>query len=92
MKALRRFANKEIPRRLVPCSSGLVMGDVNAVDFAPGAHLSVLQHAHAIPENERVLHGAASPRGPRQHVLVIDDHIGLAVGERATSASMIAMG
>ena len=92
MKDLRRFANKEIPRRLVPCCSGLIMGDVNAVDCATGAHLSVLQHAQAIPEHERVLHGVAPPRGPRQHALVIDDHIGLAVGERATSASVIAMG
>ena len=92
MKALRRFANKDIPRRLVPCCSGLVMGDVNAVDFATGAHLSVLQHAQAIPEQERVLHGVVPPRGASQHALVIDDHIGLAVGERATSASVIAMG
>ena len=67
------------------------MGDVNAVDFAPGSHLSVLQHAQAIPNHERVLHRQAPPRGPRQHALVIDDHLGLAVGERATSSSVVTM-
>ena len=56
------------------------MGDLNAVDFATGAHEMVLEYGGALPPAERMLHGHPPPRGRRMHCLVIDDHVGIAVG------------
>ena len=79
LKALKRFKGA-VPPTLVPCCQSLVMGDLNAVDFATGAHEMVLEYGGALPPEERMLHGHPPPRGRRMHCLVIDDHVGLAVG------------
>ena len=68
------------------------MGDLNAVDIATGSHLAVLQDVNALPSHERLLHGAPPPRGPRQHALVIDDHVGLALGHNVRSPAVVQMG
>ena len=58
------------------------MGDRNAVDFATGGQEMLLDNCGALPPPaERVLYGSLPPRGDRYHHLVIDDHIGVAVGK-----------
>ena len=66
--------------KLLPCAASLVMGDLNAVDFATGAHVAVLERAGAIPDTSRLRHGEPAPRHGSLHALVIDDHVGLAAG------------
>ena len=72
------------PRTLVPCAASLVMGDLNAVDYATGAHESVLLHGGALPASSRLKHGQPVPRDHVMHALVIDDHIGLASGKSSS--------
>ena len=91
MKALKRFPPGLAPPRLIPCCGSLVMGDVNAVDIATGAHLEVLRQAEALPEVSRVRHGCPTPRGPGLHALVIDDHVGIAVGRNVSAPAYKSM-
>ena len=68
------------------------MGDLNAVDFATAAHEHVLIEADALPTDLRARYGKPFPRGPQAHCLVIDDHIGVAVGLASGSAALTDMG
>ena len=64
------------PTKLVSCASSLVMGDLNAVYYATGAHENVLLSGGALPPDKRLRHGQPIPRVGLLHALVIDDHEG----------------
>ena len=68
------------PTKLVACASSLVMGDLNAVDYATGAHENVLLSGGAMPPDKRLRHGQPIPRGDLLHALVIDDRVGIIAG------------
>ena len=90
-RALRRFAGQP-PALLVPCAASLVMGDLNAVDWATAAHREILESAGALPREEQVLQGRPFPRGPCAHALVIDDHVAVVAsdGKRSPAAERAA--
>ena len=89
-RAARKYKGN-LPAKLVPCCASLVMGDRNAVDFATGGHEMLLENCGALPPAERVLYGSPPPRGDRYHYLVIDDHIGVAVGKSLKSSDVTEM-
>ena len=68
------------PTKLFPCVCALAMGDLNAVDYATGAHENVLLSGGALPPDKRLRHGQPIPRGDLLHALVIDDHVGIIAG------------
>ena len=74
------------PTKLVPCVSSLVMGDLNAVYYATGAHDHVLCSGGAMPPDKRLRHGQPIPRGDLLHALVIDDHVGSIAGTGLTDS------
>ena len=80
-----------LPSKLVPCCASLVMGDLNAVDYACAAHENILESGGALPDHERLRHGRPAPRDNRLHALVIDDHVGLVAGASTSSAAVEAM-
>ena len=53
-----------------------------------GSASEVLRGANALPERDRLLHGAPAPLGDHTHALVIDDHIGMAVGKSEQSMNV----
>ena len=80
-----------LPTKLVPCCASLVMGDLNAVDYACAAHENILESGGALPDQERLRHGLPAPRDNRLHALVIDDHVGLVAGASTSSAAVESM-
>ena len=80
LRAMRRFDSQTLPARVVPCARTLVMGDLNAVDWATGAHRSILEEAGALAPSVQIVGGRPFPRGGRVHALVIDDHVALVRG------------
>ena len=52
---------------------GLVPGDLNAVDWAQGAHENLLFSRGAYAPHTRILNGAPFPRGPHAEALVLDE-------------------
>ena len=89
LRAMRRFGGSP-PPRLVPCARSLVMGDVNASDWATEAHAKILGEAGAMPAEKRVLHGKPYPRGPVAQALAIDDHVAIANVPLAAGARPVA--
>ena len=57
-----------------------MMGDLNAADFCAEAHTKVLRRHGSLPLDCTVANGRPFPRGPVFEALVLDDHVGLAVG------------
>ena len=78
-RALSRRPGLEQEPFLVPCISGMISGDLNAVDFAQDAHGAVLHGAGSYQPRHRVLGGRPLPRGPHLETLCIDDHVGIAI-------------
>lgn len=61
LNALRRFRSDAVPLHVFPCAKTLVMGDLNAVDWATGAHQSILQDAGALAPSVQVTGSRPSP-------------------------------
>ena len=78
LRACRR-SGRAVPTRVRPCNQGLVMGDLNAADFAAEAHTKLLRQAGSLDPAHTVQNGKVFPRGPHVELLVIDDHVGIAV-------------
>ncbi|CAK0794315.1 unnamed protein product, partial [Prorocentrum cordatum] len=77
----------ELGEHCVVCVASLLMGDLNAIDFARGAHEAVLQAGGSLADAVRVQHHRPFPRGARAELLQIDDHIGL--GQRAQGSRQL---
>ena len=56
LKLLQLGNSGQMGNRFVPCAGSLVMGDLNAVDFATGAHQTILERAEALPSHARIRH------------------------------------
>jgi len=69
-------------KKVYVCNKGLLMGCSNAVGWAQESHSGVLKSEDALPEPELVHDRAPFPRERRCHVLVIDDHLGIAADEK----------
>ena len=74
-----RRLNRPLPKRVRPCNQGLVMGDLNAADFAAEAHMKLLRQSGSLDPAHTILNGRPFPRGGHLEMLVIDDHVGIAV-------------
>ncbi|CAK0886346.1 unnamed protein product, partial [Prorocentrum cordatum] len=74
-----RREGRELPEKVVPCHSGLIMGGLNAPDWACESHMRLLAHAGSFPPERRVLNRHLAPEGSAWEGVVLDDHFGLAV-------------
>ena len=91
-KDTTRSTSRSLQTTFVPCAASLVMGDLNAVDYATGAHESILVSGNALPHSKRLRHGQPAPRHHQLHALVIDDHIGIVAGTSSKDPKVIQMG
>ena len=76
-----------VPAKVLATNRGLVMGDLNACDWAVAAHMSVLDKSGSFPLSERMLNRAPLPRGSRLQGVVVDDRFVFTVG-RASDADL----
>ncbi|CAK0897043.1 unnamed protein product, partial [Prorocentrum cordatum] len=77
----------ELGEHCVACVASLLMGDLNAIDFAQGAHEAVLQAGGSLADAVRVQRHRPFPRGAPAELLQIDDRIGL--GQRARGSRQL---
>ncbi|CAK0900373.1 unnamed protein product, partial [Prorocentrum cordatum] len=74
-----RREGRELPEKVVPCHGGLIMGGLNAPDWARESHMRLLAQAGSFPPQRRVLNRHLAPEGSAWEGVVLDDHFGLAV-------------
>ncbi|CAK0802386.1 unnamed protein product, partial [Prorocentrum cordatum] len=74
-----RRGGRELPEKVVPCHGGLIVGGLNAPDWACESHMRLLAHAGSFPPERRVLNRHLAPEGSAWEGVVLDDHFGLAV-------------
>ncbi|CAK0817411.1 unnamed protein product, partial [Prorocentrum cordatum] len=74
-----RREGRELPEKVVPCHGGLIMGGLNAPDWACESHMRLLAHAGSFPPERRVLNRHLAPEGSAWEGVVLGDHFGLAV-------------
>ncbi len=79
--ARRKMLGLKLPGKVVAANKGLVMGDVNATDFAIEAHGNLLESSGAILGANRILNKHPLPRSDIVQGLVVDDHFAISVGE-----------
>ena len=83
--ALQRAASlsgSPVPLKVVAGNKGLVMGDLNACDWAVEAHLSLLSFSGGLPAAEMILNRQPLPRASILQGVVIDDRFILTIGPR----------
>lgn len=83
-KRLARRCAKEkrpLPTQVLPCNLGLVMGDLNANDYAVESHMKLLQEHGSFRGERAVLNRRPFPRGPIIEGVVVDDHFAVAIDE-----------
>ena len=73
--------------KLAICVKSLLMGDLNAIDVAQGAHESLLQAVGSLDDARRLHHGRPAPLSREWELLQIDDHVGIGQRVRGSRAS-----
>ncbi|CAK0813826.1 unnamed protein product, partial [Prorocentrum cordatum] len=76
-----RREGRELPEKVVPCHGGLIMGGLNAPDWACEPHMRLLAQAGSFPPERRVLNRHLAPEGSAWEGVVLGDHFGLAVDD-----------
>ena len=76
-------SGQPVPNKVVAGNQGLVMGDLNACDWAVEAHLSLLRSSGGFPPAEMILNRQILPRGAILQGVVIDDRFILTLGPRS---------
>ena len=92
MKAFARLqrrcalADSPLPPKVLPCNSGLVMGDLNANDWASAAHVRLCTSVDALPAAQRLKNHCPCPRTSIVHGVVVDDHFAISIDRRGCEA------
>ncbi|CAK0827752.1 unnamed protein product, partial [Prorocentrum cordatum] len=77
---------RDLPETVVPCYGGLIMGGLNAPDWARESHVRLFAQAGSFPPERRLLNRHLAPEGAAWEGVVLGDRFGPAVdapGSRA---------